>query len=183
MKRAAFSLFSWAFLGFSAWAAPATLAGLTLAVPAGWAGYASTTPNCLAEWEADGDVTVSAYYFGSAHAELPEKTLGRWASTMTTPEGNAVPGRISTRKLGQGKDTVTATEIDLYGTYRDPLGGPAPGLPALPRPGQGLLGAVLDYPGGPLYLCVTGPEEAVRAQERAFSRMVDGAHRGQKEMP
>ncbi len=171
----------WAVLGLSAWATTVTLAGLVLPIPAGWQSRPSENASRLAEWQADGGVTIAALFFGSAHPEPPEKTLARWASTMTTPQGTPVPGRISTSLEGDAKMPVTASEIDLYGTYLDPRGGPAHGLPVSPRPGQGLLGVVLDYPGGPLYLCVTGPEAAVRAQENAFSHLIDGLYR--KETP
>jgi hypothetical protein len=78
----------------------------------------------------------------------------------------------------RGKDTrarrdvrgLKVTVVDVSGTY---LGGGMTAGPSTPRPGWALLGAVVEAPGTPYFVKVTGPAATVRSSRAAFNALID----------
>ena len=173
MKRAAL-LLAFLLAAASGRAEPVEIAGLTLQTPAGWADVLPTSPMRAFTWtvpgakgEAAGEVV--AFFFGVDQGGDAATNLTRWAATMTTPQGTPAPAAKTTRAAGP----VAVNQVETYGTYAAPPA--APGLPAMPQADTGLVGVILDFPGGPVYLRLTGPAALVRRHLAEFTRFVDSA--------
>jgi hypothetical protein len=78
----------------------------------------------------------------------------------------------------RGKDTrakkdvrgLKVTLVEVSGTY---LGGGMMNSPSIPHPGWALLGAVVEAPGTPYFVKVTGPAATVRSARAAFDALID----------
>ena len=185
MKRTALTLFSLLALACMAFAEEVEIAGLSLQAPHGWQSEPPATPMRAAQWkiagknDTKGDAPadaeggkVVAFFFGAGQGGDAKANLARWSTTMTTPQGAPAVGETTTRKTGPD-GAVSVTELAIYGTYANTMA--APGLPAAPLPNYGLIGVILEYPGGPLFLRLTGPEALVRKQLTLFNKFVDSA--------
>ncbi len=181
MKRTALTLFSLLALACAAFAEEVQIAGLSFQAPHGWQSEPPATPMRAAQWkiagktgaesDADGGEVV-AFFFGTGQGGDARANIARWSTTMTTPQGTPAAGQTTTRKTGPD-GAVSVTELAIYGTYVNTMA--APGLPATPLPNYGLVGVILEYPGGPLFLRLTGPEALVRKQLPLFNKFIDSA--------
>jgi len=177
MKRAALTLFSLLALAFSAGAEEVEVAGLALQTPKTWQVTPPASVMRAAQWtianKGEGQSgEVVAFFFGPGAGGDAKANVARWSTTMTTPQGGPAVGQITSRKVGVN-GSIAVTEIAIYGTYANTMA--APGLPATPLPNYGLIGVILDYPGGPLFLRLTGPEALVRRQLSVFTKFVNSA--------
>jgi len=179
MKRAALTLFSLLALAFAAGAEEVEVAGLSLQAPSTWQVVPPASVMRAAQWKIGGrgDGTdpsgeVVAFFFGPGAGGDAKANVARWSTTMTTPQGAPAAGQTTTRKIGPN-GSIAVTELAIYGTYANTMA--APGLPAVPLPNYGLVGVILDYPGGPLFLRLTGPEALVRRQLGVFTKFVNSA--------
>ena len=115
---------------------------------------------------------VVLFFFGPDKGGGTEATVKLWTASMAPLKTS----QTTTRKIGDGIP-IAATQVLLYGTYTDPASAAGCGIPALPRPGYGLAGAILEFPGGPVYVRLTGPATLVRAELPRFTRFVDSARK------
>ena len=179
MKRTALTLFSLLALACAAVAEPVEFAGLSFQAPATWQAVPPASPMRAAQWKivgkgevADQTGEVVAFFFGPGAGGDAKANVARWSTTMTTPQGVPAVGQTTTRKTGPD-GSISVTELAIYGTYANAMA--APGLPAVPLPNYGLVGVILEYPGGPLFLRLTGPEPLVRHQLAVFTKFVNSA--------
>jgi hypothetical protein len=103
------------------------------------------------------------------------------AEVSVTRAGGTTDANIE-RWLNQfddrGKDTrakkdvrgLKVTLVEVSGTY---LGGGMMNSPSIPHPGWALLGAVVEAPGTPYFVKVTGPAATVRSARAAFDALID----------
>ena len=89
-----------------------------------------------------------------------EANFERWLSQINGPEGGPVEGK---RGKVEANGLVIHT-LDASGTY---LAG-MPGQEKTAKPDQRLLGAVVEGAGGPYFLKLVGPKDAVAKQEKAY---------------
>jgi len=177
MKRTALTLFSLLALACAAGAEEVDIAGLSFQAPGTWQAVPPASTMRAAQWTIPGrndggNGEVTAFFFGPGQGGDAKANVARWSTTVTTPQGIPAVGKTTTRKVGPG-GSVAVTELAIYGTYSNAMA--APGLPAMPLPNYGLIGTILDYPGGPLFLRLTGPEPLVRRQLAVFTRFVNSA--------
>jgi len=177
MKRTALTLFSLLALAFAAVAEEAEIAGLSFQAPKGWQTAPPATAMRAAQWTIPGreegqNGEVVAFFFGPGQGGDAKSNVARWGTTVTTPQGVPAVGHTTIRRAGPD-GSITVTELDIYGTYSNAMA--APGLPATPLPDYGLIGVILDYSGGPIFLRLTGPEPLVRRQLAAFTKFVNSA--------
>jgi hypothetical protein len=148
--------------------------GLVFHVPDSWQGEPPATPARAGQWTIPGapggdGCEVIALFFGAGQGGDARTALQRWATTVTTPQGVPALGKFTERKT----PVATVFGLDIEGTYASTPG--IPGLPPLPRPDSALVGVVLDYSGGPVFLRLTGPADLVKKNRDAFERFVDSA--------
>ncbi len=143
----------------------ASFAGLRGPKPATWQ-WQSPRPMRAANWtipgRSGGDFAELTAFVGIGGGV--EANLTRWVGQFRSPEMRTVePERWELAVPGLGS---TASMIRIVGEYA--------GMSGTYRPGQALLGAVLDSPVGPVQLKLTGPEEVVLGVREQFEAMVAG---------
>lgn len=143
-------------------------AGLALDLPEGWVEEPPANTMRLAQARipgAAGDGELALFYFGPGGGGGTEANIQRWLDQVQ-PEAGTAPERETFEANGltvhtvEARGTVTASPMTMAG-----------GAPP-PQPGQLLLGAVVEGPGGPWFLKVTGPAATLEPYRDEFYRMV-----------
>jgi hypothetical protein len=157
-------------LGIAALCASAAIAAeptLHYDVPAGWRVEQPTSSMRLAQFtlpRGDGDAEDALaviYFFGQGQGGSVEANLARWASQMGQAGGR--PGTVQ-----DGKTTTLTTNghtvslLDIAGTYTDTMGGGGP------KAGYRMKAAVVETPGGPYFIKLTGPEKTILKWDASF---------------
>ena len=151
-------------------------AGMRWTAPPGWK-TAAAQPMRAATYTvppATGD-TASAecgvYFFGAGQGGSVEANLDRWKSQFHAPGGKPAAARIARRTAGG----LTITTIDTSGEYSG-LGGPVSGTPRV-VPGYRLLGAIVEGPGGNVFVKFTGPGKTIAANQQKFEQFLTSFQR------
>jgi len=145
-------------------------AGLQWTAPAGWknAGASPMRAATYAVAPVAGDSASSecgVYFFGAGQGGSVEANLERWKSQFNDPSGKPAVAKTSTRKI----NGLAVTTIDAHGTYSG-MGGPfAAGKPVA---GYRLLGAIVEGPGGNIFLKFTGPEKTIAGNQQKFEQLL-----------
>ena len=146
-------------------------AGLRWTAPAGWTTEAArpmraatyTIPPATGD-KAAGECVVS--FFGAGQGGTVEANIDRWKGQFQGADGKTPAGQIATR-TSRG---LKITTIDTSGSYSG-MGGPM--APAgKPVPGYRLLGAIVEGPGGTVFVKFTGPAKTVAANQQKFDQML-----------
>jgi hypothetical protein len=148
-----------------------TVGGLRWTPPSGWKNE-GTAPMRAATYKvppAPGDkegAECVVYFFGAGQGGGIQENLDRWTGQFKGPGGK--PATPQTRKRTvHGLQVAT---IDVSGEYS------GIGLMASPKtvkPGYRLLGAIIENPGGNVFLKFTGPEKTITANQRQFQQMLE----------
>jgi hypothetical protein len=144
-------------------------AGLQWTAPAGWKNL-GTQPMRAATYSVApvaGD-TASAecgvYFFGAGQGGSVEANIERWKGQFTDA-GKPAAAKTGTRKI----NGLTVTTIDTSGEYSG-MGGPM--APSTPAAGYRLLGAIVEGPGGNIFLKFTGPARTIAANQQKFEQLL-----------
>lgn len=113
-----------------------------------------------------GEGEFALFYFGPGGGGGTEANIQRWLGQVE-PEPGTEPER-ETLEVG---DELTAHTVLARGTVTPSPMSMQGGNPE-PQPGQMLLGAVVEGPGGPWFFKVTGPAETIEPYREEFFRMV-----------
>jgi hypothetical protein len=159
-----------AFILAPSFAAAQPAAGLTWVAPSHWrvepaqsmraATYtAPPVPGDSARAE------CAIYFFGKGQGGTVDANIDRWKGQFTLSSGAAAPARVMTR-TSRG---LTFTLLDTAGNYAG-LGGPMGG--GRPVPGYRLLGAIVQGPGGNVFIKFTGPERTIGANQLQFEQLL-----------
>ena len=152
-------------------------AGLRWTAPAGWkigagaadarrdlhdsAGVLATPPSA----------ECGVYFFGAGQGGSVEANLDRWKSQFHAPGGKPAAARVARRTAGG----LTITTIDTAGEYSG-LGGPVAGAPRVVS-GYRLLGAIVEGPGGNVFVKFTGPGKTIAANQQKFEQLLTSFQR------
>lgn len=146
-------------------------AGLRWTVPAGWTTEAArpmraatyTIPPATGD-KAGGECIVS--FFGPGQGGPVDANIDRWKGQFQGADGKPAAAQVATR-TSRG---LKITTIDSSGSYSG-MGGPM--APAgKPVPGYRLLGAIVEGPGGNIFVKFTGPAKTVAANQQKFDQMI-----------
>ena len=97
-----------------------------------------------------------------------EANLNRWYGQMRQPDGRPSSAVAKVEKLSAGSMAVTF--VDIPGTFAP---GAMPGRPALsPQSNWRMLGAIIEAPGGLLFVKATGPVRPMRDNLEKMKRFV-----------
>ena len=146
-------------------------AGLHWTAPAGWKQAAAQPMRAATSTvpPAPGD-TASAecgvYFFGAGQGGSVEANLDRWKSQFHAPGGKPAAARVAKRTAGR----LTITTIDTTGEYSG-MGGPLAGAQRVVS-GYRLLGAIVEGPGGNVFLKFTGPNKTIAANQQKFEQLL-----------
>jgi len=147
-----------------------SVAGLKWTTPAGWKNDGIARPMRAATYLVSDGAECVVYFFGAGLGGPVQANLDRWKGQMLAPDGKTAEAKIDKRTV----HGLTVTTIDSSGEYTG-MGGPmAPGKPVK---GYRLLGAIVEGPGGNVFIKFTGPQKAVTANRAKFEELVDSFER------
>lgn len=109
---------------------------------------------------------VIFFYFGPGGAGGTQANVTRWFGQFQGTK-EEIKGRTEEAKVGDTKVTYVMAE----GTYKSGM----PGGAQTPKPGFGLLGAILEDPAGHVFVRFTGPKALVEASTADFKKMIAAA--------
>jgi hypothetical protein len=151
-------------------------AGLKWTAPAGWKNEGSR-PMRAATYivaPAVGDSEsgeCGVYFFGQGQGGSVQANIDRWKSQMLAPGGKPADAKIAKRMV-RG---LAVTTIDSSGEYTG-MGGPMAAAKSV-KPGYRLLGAIIESPGGNIFVKFTGPAKTIAANQAKFEQMVNSFER------
>jgi hypothetical protein len=148
-----------------------SVAGMLWKTPAGWT-YERSRPMRAATYTvpaAPGDAAGSecvVYFFGAGQGGSVEANLERWKGQFQQ-NGKPSPARVEKRTI----HGLPVTTIDISGDYSGMAG---PGA-AEQKTGHGyrLLGAVVEGPGGTVFIKFAAPEKTVAANQKKFEGLLE----------
>jgi hypothetical protein len=148
-----------------------SVAGLNWTAPAGWK-TGEARPMRAATYTispASGD-TASAecvvYFFGSGQGGSVQANLDRWKGQLVTQDGKAADAKIAKRTI----HGMSVTTIDSSGDYTG-MGGPMAASKSVQN-NYRLLGAILEGPGGNVFVKFTGPAKTVASNQPRFEQLL-----------
>lgn len=118
---------------------------------------------------APGDTEASecvVYFFGQGSGGSVEANIERWKGQILKADGKVADAQIQKRAI----HGMPVTAIDSTGTYTG-MGGPlAPG--AVTKTQYRMIGAVIENPGGNLFVKFTGPVKTVSQNKAKFDQLL-----------
>jgi hypothetical protein len=147
-------------------------AGLKWTAPAGWK-YEGSRPMRAATYTAapaSGDTEgaeCGVYFFGKGQGGTVEANLDRWKAQVTGANGKPADAQIQKRTI----HGLNVTVIDTSGAYSG-MGGPM-AQPQAGKPGYRLLGAIVEGPGGNIFVKFAGPAKTIAANKPKFEAMLN----------
>jgi hypothetical protein len=148
-----------------------TVGGLRWTPPAGWKSEgtapmrAATYKVAAAAGDQDGAECV-VYYFGAGQGGSVEANMERWKGQFTDPDGKPAQAKIGKRTV----HGLPVTTIDVAGAYSG-MGGPMATAKTV-KPGYRLLGAIVENPGGNVFLKFAGPAKTIAANQQKFEELL-----------
>ena len=139
-------------------------AGLKWAAPAGWTSKGSTQMRA-ATYET-GDAECVVYFFGQGQGGTVEANLARWGGQFTI-NGQPAPAKTA-KKTVHG---LNVTTMDVTGTYVATGGMNMTAQP--PKADNRMLAAIVEGPGGNIFIKYTGPLKTVTANAGKFDTLVN----------
>jgi len=137
--------------------------------PAGWVSKPPTSATRVAEFtlpraSGDSEDAALAIYFFAGGGGTVQANLDRWTSQMTLPDGKSSADAAKTSKLTANGMNVTL--IDVSGTYVAEV---SPGSSEhYNKPNFRLRAAVVETPGGPHYIKLTGPAATIARWDASY---------------
>jgi hypothetical protein len=138
--------------------------------PPGWTRVATPSPMRLATYKlprAAGvteDAEMTVFHFGGGQGGSVEANFDRWLSQFNVDKSAAQRSDRSANGL-----SIHLLEIPK-GTFTNTM----KAGDTASKAGFGLLGAVVETPGGPYFFKITGPAKTLEAARPAFIAMLDG---------
>ena len=141
-------------------------AGVKWTAPAGWTAEAqrpmraATYTIAVAPGDSDkGECAV--YFFGAGQGGSIEANIDRWKAQFKGPEAKV------SKTIVHG---LPVTRIDASGEYSG-MGGPMAATKTV-KAGYRLMGAIVEGPGGNLFVKFTGPVKTVNANAAKFEQLI-----------
>jgi hypothetical protein len=152
---------------------PATfkVSELTFTRPADW-GWVETTSSMrqaqlkVVDPASKKTAEVIFFYFGPGGAGGTQANVDRWLGQFAEPRDQINP-KIEESKDGKHKVTYVQAE----GTYRSGV----PGGPLTPLPDHALVGAIVEAPGGSVFVRMTAPKDFAKKLAPEFKKMIESA--------
>lgn len=143
-------------------AASFEVAGLTFEVPSSWKAEKAASPMRKAQYSVGG-AEVVVYFFGKGQGGTVEANATRWYGQFKEPK-EKLGAKSTAEKVGVGK----VTTVEAKGTF---MSGPPFGE-KVAKVGYALRGAIVEFPEGPVFIKMTGPEKDVTAAVEGFDKVV-----------
>lgn len=147
-----------------------SVAGLKWTAPAGWTSQGSRAMRAATYvLQGTGSETAECaiYFFGAGSGGTVEANIGRWKGQFLNTDRKPFPAIVK-------KETIhglPVTTIESEGSYTG-MGGPM-ATEHKEINGYRLLGAIVEGPGGNVFVKFTGPDKLVAANREKFWQMVN----------
>jgi hypothetical protein len=105
-------------------------------------------------------------YFGPGQGGSIDDNIERWKTQIRGGAGQPAAATVAKRTV-RG---LAITTIDSSGAYSG-MGGPMAASPRL-VPGYRLLGAIVEGPGGNVFVKLTGPAKTIAANRQKFEQLL-----------
>ncbi|HUE87909.1 MAG TPA: hypothetical protein VMO26_17690 [Vicinamibacterales bacterium] len=146
---------------------------LTYSAPPGWKVESTSSSMRVAQFtlpRAAGDAAdaeLVIYYFGGSGGSV-EANIDRWLGQMQQPDGR--PSKAVATRETRTANGLSIALVDVSGTYVAEV---TPGsVKRHNDPGYRLRAAVVETPGGPYFIKLTGPAKTVAMQTQVFDGFV-----------
>jgi len=106
------------------------------------------------------------YFFGLGQGGSVQANIDRWEGQFKTPDGKPAPAKVTKITI----HGLPVTTIDVSGEYSG-MAGPTATAPVRVS-GYRLLGAIVESPGGNVFIKFTGPAKTMAARQQEFQRLV-----------
>jgi len=149
-----------------------SVAGLKWTPPAGWK-VEDAKPMRAATYTvppAAGDTAgaeCAVYFFGAGQGGSVQANLDRWKGQMTAAGGQPADAKIAKRTI----HGLTVTTIEASGDYSG-MGGPMATSKSVQN-NYRLLGAIVEGPGGNVFIKFTGPAKTIAASQAKFEQLLN----------
>jgi hypothetical protein len=146
-------------------------AGVHWTAPAGWKTEApqpmrAATYTVAALPGDKANAECGVYFFGAGQGGSAEANMERWKGQFQGADGKPAAAKIAKRTINRG---ISITTIDTSGDYSG-LGGPLSSGRSVP--GYRLLGAIVEAPGGNIFIKFTGPAKTIAANQAKFEQLL-----------
>ncbi len=136
----------------------------SFARPAGWQWIVPSSPMRKAQLNVAGEAgvepaEVTFFHFGPGQGGTVQANVDRWF------------GQFQNAKSSQNVETLGTTRVTFVESAGTFLSG-MPGTPPTPKDGFALRGAILESPGGDVYVKMTGPAAIINAASADFRKLV-----------
>ena len=144
-----------------------SVAGLKWTAPSGWKNLGSRPMRAAtynippAAGDRDG-AECAVYFFGAGQGGSVEANLDRWKGQFRQPANAQVRKRTI--------HGLPVTTLDVSGEYSG-MGGPMATEKTV-KSGYRLLGAIVEGPGGNVFIKLTGPARTIAAARQGFEQML-----------
>lgn len=115
----------------------------------------------------------AVYFFGLGQGGSIQANIDRWEGQFKAPGGK--PARAKIAKINI--HGLPVTTIDVSGEYSG-MGGPA--APPVLVVDYRLLGAIIEGPGGNVFIKFTGPAKTMATNQPKFQQLLDSFEKAQK---
>jgi hypothetical protein len=142
-----------------------SVAGLHWVTPPGWKSEGAR-PMRAATYTLGQNTECAVYFFGQGQGGSVEANMARWSSQIVGPQGKPVAPQIRKRTI----HGLAVTTIDSSGAYTGMAGPVATQQKAVPD--YRLMGAVIEGPGGNVFIKFTGPSKTVTQNAGKFEQLL-----------
>jgi hypothetical protein len=139
-------------------------AGLSWTAPSGWTSK-GPAPMRAATYTV-GDAECVVYFFGQGQGGSVEANMTRWKGQFTV-NGQPAPGKTAAKTI----HTLNANTLDITGAYAG-MGGPNM-APLAPKADYRMLAAIVEGPGGNIFVKFTGPVKTVTANLQKYDALLN----------
>ena len=166
------------FLTCSAVLFAETVAGLKWTPPAGWKSSGSTSmraatyPVAPAAGDRDG-AECAVYFFGVGQGGSIQANIDRWEGQFKAQGGKPAPAKVAKINI----HGLPVTTIDVSGEYSGMAGSGASSVLVMD---YRLLGAIIEGPGGNVFIKFTGPAKTVARNQPKFQQLLDSFEKGER---
>jgi hypothetical protein len=155
-----------------------SVAGLKWMAPAGWKSSGSTSMRAatypVPPVAGDRDAAECAvYFFGVGQGGSVQANVDRWEGQFKAAGGRPAPAKVNKITI----HGLPVTTIDVSGAYSG-MGGPTAAAPVASD--YRLLGAIIESPGGNVFIKFTGPAKTMAANQPRFQQLLDSFEKAGK---
>jgi hypothetical protein len=150
-----------------------SVAGVKWTPPSGWKAEEGERPMRAATYivaPTSGDTANAecvVYFFGAGQGGSIDANVERWKGQIVGPDGKPAEAKTGKRTVHE----LPVTTIDSSGDYTG-MGGPMAASKST-HANYRLLGAIVEGPGGNVFLKFTGPAKTIAASQADFEKLVN----------